>query len=116
MGQGRDALPRFCDGTHNKGRWIFDISTGLSYDMASPLTPSYSEAVSFFYDPAYIEEMKKYGGAGQELKKKGVKVMEIPYDKVATWGGGLRCSRHPLVRESVLPPAPTGTAAGATLY
>jgi len=37
---------------------------------------------------------------GNELRKRGVKVIEFPYDKVASWGGGFRCSHHPLIRES----------------
>ena len=45
---------------------------------------------------------------GQELTQRGVKLIEVAYDKVASWGGGLRCSHHPLIRESMLPPAPTG--------
>jgi N-dimethylarginine dimethylaminohydrolase len=39
---------------------------------------------------------------GRELEKRGVEVMEIPYGQVASSGGGLRCSHHPLVRESAL--------------
>jgi len=39
---------------------------------------------------------------GRELKQRGVEVMGIPYGQVASSGGGLRCSHHPLVRESVL--------------
>ena len=47
---------------------------------------------------------KQHHRIGEELKKKGIKVIEIPYDKVAINGGGLRCSHHPLIRASVLPP------------
>lgn len=36
------------------------------------------------------------------LRKKGHNVIEIPYDQVVTWGGGFRCSHHPLRRESKL--------------
>ena len=39
---------------------------------------------------------------GEELRKRGVEVIEIPYDEVATWGGAFRCSHHPLLRESLL--------------
>lgn len=39
---------------------------------------------------------------GQELARRGVEVIEIPYDAVATWGGAFRCSHHPLWRESAL--------------
>lgn len=45
---------------------------------------------------------KQHHRIGEELKKRDVNVIEIPYDKVATWGGGLRCSHHPLIRESNL--------------
>lgn len=45
---------------------------------------------------------KQHHRIGEELKKRGETVIEIPYDKVASWGGGFRCSHHPLVRESVL--------------
>ncbi|MCK4732340.1 MAG: hypothetical protein KAT65_07775 [Methanophagales archaeon] len=38
----------------------------------------------------------------EELRQRGQEVIEIPYDKVATWGGGFRCSHHPLRRESKL--------------
>ncbi len=38
----------------------------------------------------------------EELRRRGVEVMEIPYDEVATLGGGFRCTHHPLVRESTL--------------
>ena len=48
---------------------------------------------------------KQHHRIGQELEKRGVEVIEIPYDLVASSGGGLRCSHHPLVRESVLSPA-----------
>lgn len=58
---------------------------------------------------------KQHHRIGKELTKKGVRVIEIAYDKVATWGGGLRCSHHPLVRESVLPLARTEIVTGATL-
>lgn len=45
---------------------------------------------------------KQHHRIGEELKKRGEVVIEIPYDKVASWGGGFRCSHHPLVRESSL--------------
>lgn len=45
---------------------------------------------------------KQHSRVGEELTKSGVEVIGIPYDAVAGWGGGLRCSHHPLVRESVL--------------
>jgi N-dimethylarginine dimethylaminohydrolase len=45
---------------------------------------------------------KQHHRIGRELEKKEVEVIEIPYDQVASSGGGLRCSHHPLVRESVL--------------
>ena len=48
---------------------------------------------------------KQHHRIGQELEKRGVEVIVIPYDQVASSGGGLRCSHHPLVRESVLLPA-----------
>ncbi|MDD2236383.1 MAG: arginine deiminase family protein [Kiritimatiellae bacterium] len=35
----------------------------------------------------------------EEVRKRGHHVIEVPYDKVATWGGAFRCSHHPLVRE-----------------
>jgi len=38
----------------------------------------------------------------EELRKKGQEVIEIPYGQVATWGGSLRCSHHPLRRGSTL--------------
>lgn len=38
----------------------------------------------------------------EELRKKGQEVIEIPYDKVAAWGGAFRCSHHPLRRISKL--------------
>lgn len=38
----------------------------------------------------------------EELRKKGQEVIEIPYGQVATWGGALRCSHHPLRRRSKL--------------
>lgn len=38
----------------------------------------------------------------KELRKRGHKVIEVPYDAVATWGGAFRCSHHPLIRQSVL--------------
>lgn len=38
----------------------------------------------------------------EELRKRDVEVIEIPYDEVATLGGGFRCTYHPLVRESAL--------------
>ncbi len=37
-----------------------------------------------------------------EVRKRGHKVIEIPYEAVSTWGGAMRCSHHPLIRESVL--------------
>ena len=37
-----------------------------------------------------------------QVRKRGHKVIEVPYDAVATWGGAFRCSHHPLIRESVL--------------
>ncbi|MBN1199936.1 MAG: hypothetical protein JXA23_11335 [Bacteroidales bacterium] len=43
---------------------------------------------------------KQHHRIGEELKKRGENVIEIPYDKVASWGGAFRCSHHPLVRES----------------
>ena len=35
----------------------------------------------------------------EEVRKRNHKVIEVPYDKVATWGGAFRCSHHPLVRK-----------------
>ncbi|MGD9153118.1 MAG: arginine deiminase family protein [Gammaproteobacteria bacterium] len=35
----------------------------------------------------------------EELRKRGHTIIELPYDKVATFGGAFRCSHHPLVRE-----------------
>lgn len=36
----------------------------------------------------------------KELRKRGEKVIEVPYDAVATWGGAFRCSHHPIIRVS----------------
>lgn len=36
----------------------------------------------------------------EELRARGHKIIELPYDQVATWGGAFRCSHHPLRRES----------------
>ena len=45
---------------------------------------------------------KQHHRIGEELKKRGTEVIEIPYDAVATWGGAFRCSHHPIKRESEL--------------
>ena len=37
-----------------------------------------------------------------ELRNRGHKVIAVPYDAVATWGGAFRCSHHPIIRESKL--------------
>ena len=39
-----------------------------------------------------------------EVRKRNHKVIEVPYEKVATWGGAFRCSHHPLVRIGGGPP------------
>lgn len=33
-----------------------------------------------------------------ELRRRGVKVVELPFQAVAHWGGGLRCAHQPLLR------------------
>jgi len=33
-----------------------------------------------------------------ELRRRGVKVIELPFQAVAHWGGGLRCAHQPLLR------------------
>ena len=58
---------------------------------------------------------KQHHRVAEELRQRGIKVTEIPYDVVATWGGAFRCSHHPLVRESALDPAPAGIATGVML-
>ena len=37
-----------------------------------------------------------------ELRKRGVDVIPLPFDGPISLGGGLRCAHHPLLRESVL--------------
>ena len=58
---------------------------------------------------------KQHHRVAEELRKRGIKVTEIPYEAVATWGGAFRCSHHPLIRESVLSPTPEAIVTGATL-
>jgi N-dimethylarginine dimethylaminohydrolase len=38
----------------------------------------------------------------EELRRRKVTVIELPYDAVARWNGGFRCSHHPLRRVSIL--------------
>lgn len=38
----------------------------------------------------------------EELRKRGIEVIPLPFDGPIWTGGGLRCAHHPLVRESVL--------------
>ncbi|MBU0686872.1 MAG: hypothetical protein KKB81_03350 [Candidatus Margulisbacteria bacterium] len=38
----------------------------------------------------------------KEMRKKGVEVIEVPYDEVSKFLGAFRCSHHPLIRESKL--------------
>lgn len=45
---------------------------------------------------------KQHHRIAEELRQRGQEVIVLPYDKVATWGGGFRCSHHPLRRESKL--------------
>ncbi len=37
-----------------------------------------------------------------EMRKRGIDVIPLPFDGPIATGGGLRCAHHPLVRESVL--------------
>jgi glycine amidinotransferase len=39
----------------------------------------------------------------EELRKRKVDVIPIPFDGPIRTGGGLRCAHHPLLRESSLP-------------
>ena len=39
----------------------------------------------------------------EELRKRKVEVIPLPFDGPIGCGGGLRCAHHPLVRESDLP-------------
>jgi glycine amidinotransferase len=41
---------------------------------------------------------KRFGWLGDELRKRGEVVIEIPYDAVAEFGGGFRSSHHPIRR------------------
>ena len=38
----------------------------------------------------------------EELRKRRVDVIPLPFDGPISTGGGLRCAHHPLLRESVL--------------
>jgi len=38
----------------------------------------------------------------EELRKRKVDVIPLPFDGPISTGGGLRCAHHPLLRESVL--------------
>lgn len=42
---------------------------------------------------------KSHDRIAEQLDKKGVEVIAIPYDLPAKFGGGMRCSHHPLWRE-----------------
>jgi glycine amidinotransferase len=37
-----------------------------------------------------------------ELRRRKVDVIPLPFDAPISTGGGLRCAHHPLLRESVL--------------
>ena len=37
-----------------------------------------------------------------ELRRRGIDVIPLPFDGPIRLGGGLRCAHHPLLRESVL--------------
>ncbi len=41
---------------------------------------------------------ERFGWLGEELRKRGETVIELPYDAVTEFGGGLRCSHHPIRR------------------
>lgn len=43
---------------------------------------------------------KTHPRIAEELDKRGVEIIAIPYDLPARFGGGLRCSYHPLIRDS----------------
>jgi glycine amidinotransferase len=65
---------------HEWGR-LKEVIVGIGDDL---VIPSYSEAVSFFYDPAYIEEMKKYGGTdARKLDPEGAKGAKDQIDNLA---------------------------------
>ena len=54
-----------------------------------------------------LEEGRLIADAGNtrviaELRKRAVEVIPIPFDGPIGWGGGLRSSHHPLLRESLL--------------
>ena len=53
-------------------------------------------------EPNKVIADKQHHDIAEKLREKGVEVIEIPYDKVAFWGGAFRCSHHPLRRESKL--------------
>ncbi len=36
----------------------------------------------------------------KEIEKRSCEVIPVPFDKPSEWGGGIRCSTHPLLRES----------------
>jgi N-dimethylarginine dimethylaminohydrolase len=51
-------------------------------------------------DPARMICDERHPRVAHELRKRGIEVIEIPFDGPAAFGGGLRCSYHPLRRSA----------------
>jgi len=51
-------------------------------------------------DPETVIIQQRHGRLIDEIRKAGMEVIPLAYDGPATIGGALRCSSHPLIRES----------------